>query len=119
MREAARARALLLAVLVVAAAGADAQDAVRGARLFVATQAETGRQVGNCVSCHANFAALREMIRNRGGKPDDARSIGRLMERAIDGAVPGAANAKAQYRGVLTVKDLRDLSAYIVSAQAS
>ena len=119
MQVAARTRAVLTAALVVATAGADAQDAVRGARLFTSTQAETGRQVGNCVSCHANFAALREMIRNRGGRPDDARSIGRLMERAIDGAVPGAANAKAQYRGVLTVKDLRDLAAYIVSAQPS
>jgi cytochrome c553 len=110
---------LMLALLLVAAGSTAAQDAARGARLFANTQGVTGKQVGNCVACHANFDALREMIRNRGGKPDDARSIRALMERAIDGAQPGAANAKAQYRGVLSAKDLRDLAAYIVAARAA
>jgi hypothetical protein len=39
------------------------------------------------------------------------------MQRAIDGAQPGAANAKAQYRGVLAPKDLRDLAAYLAQAR--
>jgi mono/diheme cytochrome c family protein len=112
-------RRIVLALLLAAAGDASAQDAVRGARLFASTQAVTGRQVGNCVACHANFDALREMIRNRGGRPDDARSIGLLLQRAIDGAQPGAANAKAQYRGVLSTKDLRDLAAYLAAAKSS
>jgi cytochrome c553 len=109
--------ALLLALLPLWTGAAAAQDAVRGARLFAETRAVTGRQVGNCVACHANFEALREMIRNRGGRPDDARSIAGVMQRAIDGAQPGAANAKAQYRGVLAPKDLRDLAAYLAQAR--
>jgi cytochrome c553 len=109
--------AALGAVLLLAAGPAAAQDAVRGAKLFANTQGETGRQVGNCVACHANFDALREMIRNRGGRADDARSVAALMGRAIAGAQPGAASAKAQYRGVLTDKDLRDLAAYIARAR--
>lgn len=108
---------MLAAALLLAAGGAAAQDAVRGARLFANTQAETGRQVGNCVACHANFEALREMIRNRGSRPDEARSVAALLGRAVAGAQPGAANAKAQYRGVLTDKDLRDLAAYIARAR--
>jgi len=107
----------MAAVLLLCAGSAAAQDAVRGARLFANTQGETGRQVGNCVACHANFEALREMIRNRGGRPDEARSVAALLGRAVAGAQPGAANAKAQYRGVLTDKDLRDLAAYIARAR--
>jgi mono/diheme cytochrome c family protein len=79
----------------------------------------TGKPVGNCVACHANTDALREMIRNRGGKPDDAVSVRRVLQRAIDGAQPGAAGAKAQYRGVFKAKDLDDLAAYIVRAKLS
>jgi mono/diheme cytochrome c family protein len=110
-------QAALLAASLFAVADAAAQDAARGARLFAETQATTGRQVGNCVACHANVAALREMIRNRGGRTDDARSIAAVMQRAIDGAQPGAADAKAQYRGVLTPQDLRDLAAYLARAR--
>jgi cytochrome c553 len=90
-----------------------AQDAGRGARLFNATGGETGRPVGNCAACHANREALTEMIRNRGSKPDDARAIEGLLQRAIDGAQPGAARTKAQYRGVLTPADVRDLALYL------
>jgi hypothetical protein len=71
------------------------------------------------VACHANTDALREMIRNRGGKPDDAVSVRRVLQRAIDGAQPGAAGAKAQYRGVFKAKDLDDLAAYIARAKLS
>jgi cytochrome c553 len=107
----------MIALLWLTAGNAVAQDAVRGAKLFSSTRSETGRPVGNCVACHANFDALREMIRNRGGKPDDARSVAALMQRALDGAQPGAANAKAQYRGVLSAKDLRDLAAYLATVR--
>jgi mono/diheme cytochrome c family protein len=106
----------MFTLLFLVAGSATAQDAVRGAKLFAGTRSETGKPVGNCVACHANLGALREMIRNRGGKPDDARSVAALMQRAIDGAQPGAANAKAQYRGVLSTKDLRDLAAYLTQA---
>jgi len=109
----------LVSVLLVASGGAVAQDAVRGAKLFANTRVETGRPVGNCVACHANQDALREMIRNRGGRPDEARSVAALMQRAVDGAQPGAVNAKAQYRGVLTPKDVRDLAAYLTQARPS
>jgi mono/diheme cytochrome c family protein len=109
--------AWLLLALLSAAGSALAQDAMRGAQLFANTQGVTGRQVGNCVACHANFEALREMIRNRGGRPDDARSVRLLLERVVAGAQPGAAGAKAQYRGVLTDKDLRDLAAYLAQAR--
>jgi cytochrome c553 len=110
-----------LAVLVasIAAGSAAAQDAARGQTLFTNTRGATGKPVGNCVACHANIGALREMIRNRGGKPDDAASVRRLLQRAIDGAQPGAVGAKAQYRGVFAAKDLDDLAAYIVRAKLS
>lgn len=98
---------------------AAAQDPARGQRLFVNTNGTIGKQVGDCVACHANIDALREMIRNRGGRPDDAASARRILQRAIDGAQPGAAGAKAQYRGVLQAKDLDDLAAYIVRAKLS
>lgn len=110
-----------LAVLVasITAGSAAAQDAARGQTLFTNTGGATGRPVGNCVACHANIGALREMIRNRGGRPDDAASVRRVLQRAIDGAQPGAAGVKAQYRGVLKAKDLDDLAAYIVRAKLS
>lgn len=95
------------------AAGA-AADAERGARLFARTGAELQRPVGNCIACHANTEALRELLRNRGAWPSDARRVQRLLQRAIDGAEPNARDAKAQYRGVLRERDLRDLSEYIV-----
>ncbi len=96
---------------------AAAQDAARGQTLFANTRGAIGRPVGNCVACHANIGALREMIRNRGGKPEDAASVRRVLQRAIDGAQPGAAGAKAQYRGVFTARDLDDLAAYIARAK--
>lgn len=98
---------------------AAAQDPARGQTLFTNTGGATGRPVGNCVACHANIGALREMIRNRSGKPDEAASVRKVLQRAIDGAQPGAAGAKAQYRGVLKAKDLDDLAAYIVRAKLS
>jgi cytochrome c553 len=116
-------QALALAALVVGSTGALAQavasDVTRGAQLFTATAATTGKQVGNCVACHANQEALREMIRNRGAKPDDARAVRALLQRAIDGAQPGATNAKAQYRGVLGERDVQDLAAYLARASRS
>ena len=109
-------RAALFMLLLGSAAAAAAQDAVRGARLFADTAGASGRAVGNCVACHADRAALRAMIANRGARPDNARAVRVLLERAIDGAQPGAANAKAQYRGVLAPQDLRDLAAYLATA---
>ena len=106
--------ALAAAWLVVPA---HAADVTHGKQLFENTRGVTGKPVGNCITCHANRAALREMIANRGGKPGDARSVRKILQAAIDGAVVGAANAKAQFRGVLTAKDLDDLAAYIASAQ--
>jgi mono/diheme cytochrome c family protein len=112
---------LLLATLALAglAASAAAQDAGRGRTLFLTTAATTGKPVGNCVACHANSDALRGMIENRGGNPKDARAIRGVLQRAIEGAVPGAKNAKAQYRGVLTNRDLDDLAAYLAQARAT
>jgi mono/diheme cytochrome c family protein len=114
-------RKRLLAACLFAgfAAAAAAQDAERGRKLFVDTGAVAGKPVGNCVACHASGDALRGMIENRGGSPRDPRFVRAVLQKSIDGAVPGAANAKAQYRGVLTAKDLDDLSAYIAKARAS
>lgn len=99
------------------AQGAAKEDAARGAKLFANTRGETGKPVGSCIACHANQDALREMLRNRSVRPDDAAAVRALLSRAIDGAQPGAADAKAQYRGVLTNRDLRDLAAYLASTR--
>ncbi len=106
----------VLLVLALMAGPVSAQDIARGAKLFTETRVVTGRAVGNCIACHADLETLREMIRNRGGRADDARSVHNLLDRSIAGAQPGAANAKAQYRGVLTPQDLRDLAAYLARA---
>ena len=47
----------------------------------------------------------------------DKTGVRRVLQAAIDGAVPGAASAKAQFRGVLTAKDLDDLASYLASAK--
>jgi cytochrome c553 len=104
---------LLVALAVVVAAPAMAQDAARGARLYADTAKATGKPVGSCVTCHADLRTLREMLSNRRGRCDDASALARWLEAVISGAQPGAAGAKAQYRGVLKPKDLRDLAAYI------
>ncbi len=110
---------LLCALSLAVPLAVQGQDAERGAQLFKSTGPTTGKQVGNCVACHANQDALREMLRNRGVKPDDPRTVRVLLQRAIDGAQPGAVNAKAQYRGVLTVRDVQDLAAYLARAARS
>jgi mono/diheme cytochrome c family protein len=108
------------AALVMALGGACfAQDAQRGQKLFTDTRGATGKPVGNCVACHANGDALRGMIQNRGGDPQDVRFVRAVLQKAIEGSIAGAANAKAQYRGVLTAKDLDDLSAYIAKARST
>ena len=111
----------MLAALVLAglAATAAAQDSERGRKLFMDTAGATGKPVGNCGACHANNDALRGMLENLGGKAQDARFVRGVLQKAIEGAVPGARNAKAQYRGVLTNRDLDDLSAYIAQARAT
>jgi cytochrome c553 len=106
-------------VLAVLAGTVAAQDAERGRKLFMDTRGASGKAVGNCVACHANQDALRGMIANRGGNPDEARFVRGVLQKSIDGAVAGAASAKAQYRGVLTPKDLDDLAAYIAKARAT
>ena len=111
----------ILTVVVVAAAciglPALAQDASRGARLYADTAKLTGKPVATCVGCHAEMRTLRELIGNRGGRCDDPAALARWLEAVIAGAQPGAANAKAQYRGVLRPADLRDLAAYIACAK--
>ena len=59
------------------------------------------------------------MIENRGGNPNDARFVRAVLQKSIEGAMPGAANAKAQYRGVLTPVDVRDLAAYLARSARS
>ncbi|MGZ8253768.1 MAG: c-type cytochrome [Burkholderiaceae bacterium] len=110
---------VVLVLSAVVSGWCAAQDAERGRKLFMDTRAATGKAVGNCVGCHANQDALRAMIANRGGKPDDVRFVRGVLHNSIDGSVAGAANAKAQYRGVLTAKDLEDLAAYIAKARAT
>ena len=114
-----RKRLLAACLLTALAATVAAQDAERGRKLFADTRGATGKPVGDCIACHANGDALRGMIENRGGNPNDARFVRAVLQKSIEGAMPGAANAKAQYRGVLTPKDLDDLSAYIAKARAS
>jgi mono/diheme cytochrome c family protein len=112
-------RRLLAAVIVATLAGAcAAQDAARGRKLFMDTRGATGKPVGNCIACHANSDALRQMIANRGGRPTDPRFVRAVLQKAIEGSVPGAVNAKAQFRGVLTAKDLDDLAEWIARSRA-
>jgi len=108
---------LLAAAALAAGLPALAQDAERGARLYTDTAKLTGRPVANCVSCHADTATLRELLRNRGGRCDDPAALARWIDAVIGGAQPGAVNAKVQYRGVLKPKDVRDLAAYIACAK--
>lgn len=107
----------MVAAVLAAATPVAAADAARGAQLFRNTRMVTGRPVGNCINCHANQGALREMIENAGGKPSDAKSVRKILQAALDGAVPGAVNAKAQFRGVLTARDLDDIAAYLSSSK--
>jgi len=109
--------ALLVAVAALAAAPASAQDAARGARIYAETAKLTGKPVANCVACHADIGTLRELLHNRRGQCDDPGALARWLDAVIDGAQPGAVNAKLQYRGVLKPKDLRDLAAYIACAK--
>lgn len=106
-----------VAIIAALAAPALGQDAARGARLYADTARQTGKPVAACKACHSDMTTLRELIANRGGRPDDATAVARRLEAVIAGARPGAANAKAQYRGVLTTGDLRDLAAYIARAK--
>lgn len=110
-------KSAVLTIALAVALPALAQDAARGARLYADTAKLTGKPVANCAACHADTDTLREQIRNRGGRPDDAVAVARRLEAVIAGAQPGAANAKAQYRGALTSRDLRDLAAYIARAK--
>ena len=112
-----KASVLLVAVAALAAVPVLAQDATRGARMYAETAKLTGKPVANCVACHADVGALRELLRNRRGQCDNPAALTRWLEAVIDGAQPGAVNAKAQYRGVLDAKDLRDLAAYIACAK--
>jgi len=110
-------RSLAAAIAALLALPALAQDAMRGAQLYADTAKLTGRPVAACIGCHADMRALRELIANRGGHPDDATALARWLDAVISGAQPGAADAKAQYRGVLKPVDLRDLAAYIARAR--
>jgi cytochrome c553 len=103
----------IAAATLLAVSAAPTQDAARGERLFNDTAAVTGAAVAPCVACHGSTAALREMIRNRGGQVDEAKQLARWIDAVIEGAQPGAKNAKLQYRGVLTRRDVLDLAAYI------
>jgi mono/diheme cytochrome c family protein len=109
---------VLMATSMALGGNCHAQDAERGRKLFADTRAATGKPVGNCVACHANTGALRAMIENRGGHANDPRFVRAVLKKAIEGAVSGAANAKAQYQGVLTDRDLDDLAAYVAKARA-
>lgn len=108
---------LLVATAAFCCMPALAQDAARGARLYADTAKLTGKPAASCVACHADVATLREMLRNRRGQCDDPAVLARWLDAVITGAQPGAVNAKAQYRGVLAPKDLRDLAAYIACAK--
>lgn len=104
---------LLAAAAALASLPALAQDAARGARLYAETGRLTGKPVASCVACHSDIGTLRELLRNRRGQCDDAAALARWIGAVVDGAQPGAANAKLQFRGVLKAGDLRDLAAYI------
>ncbi len=96
---------------------AAAQDAARGARIYTDTAAAIGKPVATCAACHADTRTLRELIRNRGGQPEDAPALARWLGAVFAGSQPGASSAKAQYRGMLTAADVHDLAAYIAEAK--
>lgn len=96
----ARALCRALALLLPLASAANAQDALRGKRLFLDTARLTGSGV-SCVDCH-------------GGLPPGLFGIGRaandpaLVERAVN-AIP----QMTPLRGRLGANDYADLAAYI------
>jgi|DewCreStandDraft_4_1066084.scaffolds.fasta_scaffold137383_1 cytochrome c553 len=112
-------RTMACIALALSAPIAWSQDGARGARLFAETAAVVGAPVAACRGCHGDAGALRAMLSNRGVKVDDAAALARWLQAVIDGAQPGAANAKAQYRGVLKAQDVRDLAAYLAAARAA
>jgi len=111
--------AVAFMALVLFGASAAAQDAGRGQRLFADTPKATGKNVAACATCHSDVGALRAMLSNQGVRVDDAQVLARWLQAVLDGAQPNARNAKAQFQGVLTPQDVRDLAAYIASAKSA
>lgn len=108
-----------LVLLAALAPPLAAQDVARGARLFNETALASGRKVASCAGCHANVTALRALVANRGGRPEDVRFMTQWLDAVFSGAQPGAKGAKGQYRGVLSQQDIADLAAYISAAQTT
>lgn len=101
----------LAALLALPAAAQTADDPVTGRALFDDTMAETGRSFSaNCSGCHS-VQSRRAMLSN-GNDPFAAVAFDDAMG-ALVGAITGGVEAMAQFNNVLTLQQVRDLSAYI------
>lgn len=101
----------LTAMLALPAAAQTADDPVAGRALFDNTMAETGRTFSaNCSGCHS-VQSRRAML---SGSNDAMAAI--AFDDALGalvGAITGGVAAMAQFNNVLTLQQVRDLSAYI------
>lgn len=102
----------LAALLTLPAAAQTTDDPVAGRALFENTMAETGRTFSaNCSGCHS-VQSRRAMLSGR-NDPFAAIAFDDALG-ALVGAITGGVAAMAQFNNVLTLQQVRDLSAYIV-----
>lgn len=107
----------LTALLALPAAAQSIDDPVAGRALFDNTMAETGRTFSaNCSGCHS-VQSRRAMLSNN----NDAFAAIAFDDAlgALVGAITGGVAAMAQFNNVLTLQQVRDLSAYIVDTPRS
>ncbi|WP_341888854.1 cytochrome c [Variovorax sp. YR752] len=101
----------LAALLTLPAAAQTADDPVAGRALFDNTMAETGRTFSaNCSGCHS-VQSRRAML---SGNNDPLAAL--AFDDAFGAlvvAITGGVDAMAQFNNVLTLQQVRDLSAYI------
>lgn len=107
----------LAALLALPAAAQTTDDPVAGRALFDNTMAETGRTFSaNCSGCH-DVQSRRAML---SGSNNPFAAI--VFEDALEDlviAITGSVDAMRQFENVLTLQQVRDLSAYIVDTPRS
>lgn len=102
----------LAALLTLPAAAQTADDPGAGRALFDNTMAETGRTFSaNCSGCHS--VQSRRAMLSSNNDPFAAIAFDDALE-ALVVAITGGVDTMAQFNNVLTLQQVRDLSAYIV-----
>jgi mono/diheme cytochrome c family protein len=113
-----RSAAIALATLLTLPAAAQtADDPVAGRALFDNTMAETGRTFSaNCSGCHS--VQSRRAMLSSDNDPFAAIAFDDALG-ALVGAITGGVDVMRQFNNVLTLQQVRDLSAYIVDTPRS